>query len=159
MDKREIPMQSLMQLLQLQLEEGGRANLTVTGFSMHPLLRSRRDSVVLVPAGKQKKGDIILYRRESGQFVLHRIIRIEKDTYICSGDNQAMREPVTQEQILAVVDGFTRKGKVYDIGHPGYRVYTWAWVELFCLRKYYLFTRRLFARWIRKYIRRTKEWN
>lgn len=159
MDKREIPMQSLMQLLQVQLEKGGRANLTVTGFSMHPLLRSRRDSVALVPAGKQKKGDIILYRRESGQFVLHRIIKVEEDAYICSGDNQAIREPVMQEQVLAVVDGFTRKGKTYAIDHLGYRVYTWVWVELFCLRKYYLFTRRFFARWIRKYIRRTKEWN
>lgn len=156
MDKKEIPMQSLMQLLQVQLEEGGSANLTVTGFSMHPLLRSRRDSVVLVPAGRQKKGDIILYRRESGQFVLHRIVKVEQDTYICSGDNQAIREPVTKEQILAVVDGFTRKGKAYDISHPGYQIYVWVWVELFCLRKHYLFVRRLFARWIKKHIRRTQ---
>lgn len=156
MDKREIPMESLMQLLQVQLEEGGRANLTVTGCSMHPLLRNRRDSATLVPAGKQKKGDIILYRRESGQYVLHRIIKVEKDVYICSGDNQVMREPVKQEQILAVVGDFTRKGKVYAIDHPGYCLYTWVCVELFCLRKYYLFVRRHLARWIKKYIWRTQ---
>lgn len=146
MEKQVIPMESLIQLLQVQLQEGGRANLTVTGYSMHPMLRSHRDSVTLVPAGKQRKGDIILYRRESGQFVLHRIIDIEKSCYICSGDNQVMREPVTREQILAVVDGFTHKGKVYTLGNPGYRVYTWMWVELFCLRKYYLFIRRRFAK-------------
>lgn len=156
MDTQVIPMQSLMQLLQVQLQEGGRANLTVTGCSMHPLLRSHRDSVVLIPADKLKKGDIILYRRKSGQFVLHRIIQVEKQHYICSGDNQVMREPVTREQILAVVGEFTRKGKAYSVDHPGYRVYTWVWVELFCLRKYYLFVRRHFARWIRKYIRRTR---
>lgn len=157
MDKQVIPMESLMQLLQVQMEEGGRANLTVTGYSMHPLLRNRKDSVVLVPAvGRQKKGDIILYRRESGQFVLHRIIRVEEERYVCSGDNQVMREPVTQEQILAVVDGFTRKGKTYGMDHSGYRVYTWLWVELFCLRKYYLFIRRRLARLIGKHIRRTQ---
>ncbi|MBO5838017.1 MAG: S24/S26 family peptidase [Clostridia bacterium] len=154
MEKQVIPMQSLMQLLQVQLQEGGRANLTVTGYSMHPLLRNRRDSVVLVPPGKQKKGDIILYRRESGQFVLHRIIQQEQQHYICSGDNQVMREPVTREQILAVVDGFTRKGKSYSLDHPGYRVYTWMWVELFALRKYYLFIRRHLARFM-KHFRRT----
>lgn len=156
MDKQVIPMESLVQLLQVQLEEGGRASLAVTGYSMHPLLRNRRDSVALIPAGNQKKGDIILYRRENGQFVLHRIIAVEQQHYICSGDNQVMREPVTREQILAVVDGFTRKGKTYRTDHPGYRIYTWVWVELFCLRKYYLIIRRYLARWDRKHIRRTK---
>lgn len=151
MDNRIIPMESLVQLLQLQLDEGGRANLTVTGSSMHPLFRSRRDSVVLVPAtGKQKKGDIILYRRTSGQYVLHRIIDVAPTQYICSGDNQVMREPVSQEQILAVVDGFTRRNKTYTLNHPVYRLYTWTWVELFCLRKYYLFIRRHLARFYRR---------
>ena len=155
MERQVLPMESLMQLLQVQLQEGGRANLTVTGFSMHPLFRNRRDSVVLVPAGKQKKGDIILYRRENGQFVLHRIIGEEASNYICSGDNQVMREPVYQEQVLAVVDGFTRKGKAYSLDHLGYRIYTWVWVELFCLRKYYLFIRRRLGRMM-KHIRRTR---
>ncbi len=155
MDNRIIPMESLMQLLQLQLEEGGRANLTVTGSSMHPLFHSRRDSVVLVPAAcKQKKGDIILYRRASGQYVLHRIIDVEQTHYICSGDNQVMREPVNQEQILAVVDGFTRRKKTYTLKHPLYRLYTWVWVELFCLRKYYIFLRRHLARLFRRTLRK-----
>lgn len=145
-----------MELLQTQMEKGGFANLTVTGCSMHPLLRNRRDSVVLVPIiGQPRKGDIILYRRASGQYVLHRIVAIENSQYICSGDNQAMREPVTQMQMLAVVNGFTRRGKTYSINHPGYRVYTWMWVELFSLRKYYLFVRRRCARLFRNVFHKT----
>lgn len=150
MEKRVIPMESLMQLLQVQLQEGGQANLNVTGHSMHPTLRNRKDSVSLIPAtGQEKKGDIILYRRESGQFVLHRIIRVEEQNYICSGDNQVMREPVSREQVLAVVNSFTRRGKVYGIDHMGYRIYVWALVNLFCLRKCYLLMRRHLARWIK----------
>lgn len=136
-----------MELLQTQMEEGGFANLTITGCSMHPLLHSRRDSVTLVPiTGQLRKGDIALYRRASGKYVLHRIVAIEDSQYICCGDNQSLREPVSRMQMLAVVNGFTRRGKTYSINHPGYRIYTWIWVELFFLRKYYLFVRRCCAR-------------
>lgn len=145
-----------MELLQTQMDEGGFANLTVTGCSMHPLLRARRDSVVLVPiTQKPRKGDIILYRRANGQYVLHRIVAMENSRYICCGDNQTMKEPVTQSQILAVVSAFTRRGKTCSVNHPGYRVYVWMWVELFCLRKYYLFVRRRCARLFKAVFHRT----
>lgn len=147
MQIRAIPMDTLSELVMLQLENGGRAQLTVTGCSMLPMLHHRRDTVELIPVvGSQKPGDIILYRRENGQYVLHRIIALSPEGYICSGDNQAMREPVAQEQLLAVVDGFTRKGKRYPLEHRGYRLYTWVWVKLFFLRGCYIAVRRLLGR-------------
>lgn len=152
-----VPMESLAEVIVLQLGNGGRANLTVTGCSMLPMLRHRRDSVVLIPPdGHQKKGDIILYRRENGRYILHRIIAVSNDGYICSGDNQAMREPVTQEQIVGVVDGFTRKGKAYSMNAFGYRLYRAAWVELFFLRRCYLILRRRLGRLHRKYRKKQK---
>ncbi len=127
----------------MQMEKGGSADLTVTGWSMLPMLHNHRDHVTLIPpVGKLKKKDIILYRRENGQYVLHRIIDLEGDTYILSGDNQAMREPVQQSQIIGVVSGFTHKGKPLTMNNLGYRLYAWIWVELFCLRKGYLLVRR-----------------
>lgn len=143
MQIRTIPMEELSELVMLQLEKGGRAHLTVTGWSMMPLLYHRRDAVELIPvSGQQKAGDIIFYRRENGQYVLHRIIALTEDDYICCGDNQAERETVFHTQLLAVVDGFTRKGKRYTLRAPGYRLYTAVWVKLFPLRKFYIALRR-----------------
>ena len=62
-----IPMEELMPLLQLQMETGGSARLTVTGSSMMPMLRDRKDQVFLEPiTGPLKKGDLPLYRRTDG---------------------------------------------------------------------------------------------
>lgn len=142
-----VPMEALAEVIALQLKKGGRARLTVTGSSMMPMLYHRRDSVTLVPAtGQLKKGDVIFYRRENGQYVLHRIIALSPEGYVCSGDNQAMREPVTREQVLAVVDGFTRKGKSCKLDGFWYRMYKTAWVELFFLRPGYVAIRRRLGR-------------
>ena len=154
MQIRTIPMETLSELVLLKLEKGGKARLTVTGYSMQPMLYHRRDAVELIPVrDRQKTGDVVLYRRESGQFVLHRIIAQTPDGYICCGDNQYMREPVTHTQLLAAVEGFTRNGRQYTTAAPGYRLYTWVWVKLFFLRKYYIPIRRYMGR-IRSKLRR-----
>ena len=49
MDMLKIPMAELAELIKIQLEQGGRAELTVTGSSMHPLYHNRRDKVILIP--------------------------------------------------------------------------------------------------------------
>jgi hypothetical protein len=151
---KRIPMAELAELLLLQMENGGRARLTVTGGSMLPMLHPHRDAVELViPRNAPEKGDIILYRRENGAYVLHRIIRVCEDGYLCSGDNQVMREPVKPEQVLAVADGYIRKGKSCTMDKPGYRLYKGFWQLTFPLRGIYLAVRRPLGRLYRKWKR------
>ena len=84
MKKVAIPMEELMPLLQLQMEASGSAVLTVTGWSMLPMLHQGRDTVTLSPLPeKLKKYDLPLYQRENGQYVLHRIGKVG-DTYTCN---------------------------------------------------------------------------
>lgn len=155
---RPIPMEELFKVIRLQLENGGRARLTVTGRSMLPQLRAYRDSVELIPvSGRQKNGRIILYRRENGQFVLHRIVRQTEDGYICCGDNEAVRESVKHTQLLAVVDGLTRKGKRISMEHIGYRMYTALWVGLFPLRGLYIGIRRFCGKCYRSFREKEKK--
>ena len=136
-------MESLAEILLLQLEKGGRADLTVTGWSMLPMLQYGRDRVTLIPPPEElKKKDIILYRRENGQYVLHRIIGVKDGKYILSGDNQAVREIVDRSQVIGLVSEFTHRGKPCSMDSLSYRIYAWVWVELFFLRKPYLFIRR-----------------
>lgn len=142
-----IPMEELAQLLQLQLVEGGRATLNVTGSSMKPMLQGQRDTVFLVPPADPQRGDVILYRRDTGMYVLHRIVRrVDEKELICSGDNQWKPEKVSTEQIMAVVCCFRRNGKQYSIRHKGYRLYVWLWVGIFPLRRPIIAVRRLLGR-------------
>lgn len=137
-----IPMEQLSELLMVQLERGV-APLRVTGISMHPTFRNGKDTVFLQrPATALRRGDVILYRRENGQYVLHRIVRLKDGLLILSGDNQHEPEPVEQSQVIARVESFRRKGRVYAASHLGYRVWVWLWVALFPVRKPILTLRR-----------------
>lgn len=148
-----LPMEELAELIRLQLQEGGRAKLVVTGSSMLPMLRNGKDIVELIPvSGYQKKGAVILYRRENGRYILHRIVRADGGHYVCCGDNQYTPEAVEHAQLLAVVDGFTRKGRQIALTAPGYRLYTAAWVGLFPLRRAYIFVRRRLGALCRKWL-------
>ncbi|MBO5953037.1 MAG: S24/S26 family peptidase [Oscillospiraceae bacterium] len=139
-----IPMENLAQVLQLQLDRGGTATLTVTGSSMMPMLHSHTDTVFLVPVtASLKKKDLILYRRENGKYVLHRIVRQRsREAFICSGDNQWEPETVYAHQAIGLVNGFTRKGKRYSVEHLGYRIYVWFWVAIFPVRRPLIWMRR-----------------
>ena len=122
---------------------------------MLPMLRPKRDAVELIELRTAPgRGDIILYLRENGQYVLHRIIAVKETGYLCSGDNQHVREPVTRDQILAVVDGFIRKGKHRSIRDFGYRLYKTLWLWGFPLRGVYIALRRRLGKLRRKWKKR-----
>jgi phage repressor protein C with HTH and peptisase S24 domain len=146
-----MPMETLAELIQVQLDNGGKANLTVTGNSMRPMLTNRRDSVTLVRTDKYTVGQIPLFRRDDGAYVLHRIIEVTEDGYICCGDNQAIREPVREDQMVAVVAEFVKNGKHHTVEQPLYRFYSAVWMKLFPIRKLYYRGRRFLGRIRRKF--------
>ena len=137
MDKKEYgspelhiaPMEALALLIEESVKNGKSVNFMPKGISMLPMLVQGRDSVVLSPVtGRLKKYDIPLYRRESGAYVLHRIVKIRGDTYTCIGDNQYKTEPgVSHESVLAVVSEFTRNGKTKSVKSFSYRAYCRIW--------------------------------
>ena len=54
--------------------------LTVTGGSMLPLLAGGRDRVTLGPVPERlRRGEVLLYRRADGSYVLHRLTGFEQD--------------------------------------------------------------------------------
>ncbi len=99
------------------LNQGGQAWITVTGMSMYPFLTEGRDSVELSKTSfaEIKKGDIVLIRRLTGAYVLHRVLKIQrtKDCFYMIGDAQQWIEgPLAPEQLQAVVTSIKRKGRV-----------------------------------------------
>jgi signal peptidase I len=120
------------------LEENIDVALTTTGNSMYPLWKHKRDKVVLTSCDKfsLKKGDIPLYKRVSGQYVLHRIVKVNDDSYDMCGDAQVQIEyNLPKQNIIAVVKSFTRKGKDYSCNYVGFRIYSAVWLWLLPFRR------------------------
>lgn len=70
------------------VDQGNEVLLVVVGHSMEPFLVHERDQVLLSPITREvRKGDIKLYQREDGQYILHCICRIRADGYDLVGDN------------------------------------------------------------------------
>ena len=154
----KVPTDELIQVVMMQIETGGVANLTVTGFSMMPLLRHLLDTVILIPVPERlKSGDMALFQRDNGQYIMHRVIRVTKDGYLFCGDNQSELEPVRHDQVIAFVNGFIKKGKRYFLIERSYRFYTAACIYLFWLRKPYIAIRRRFGRIRARLARRRKK--
>lgn len=126
-------------LIREKLDQGGTFSLTVTGQSMYPFFLSGRDQVTLSPiCGKLKKNDMPFYRRTNGKFVLHRIVKVEKDgTYTCCGDHQWWLEKgLKHEQMIGVVTSFVRKGKRMTNKNVLYRIYSTVWTWILPCRRY-----------------------
>ena len=82
--------------------------------------------------GKElKRGDIVLFSREDGTYVLHRIYKIKDNKYIINGDSQTWREgPVEPSCIVAVAESVIRRGREISCGNPGYRAFADIWLFL-----------------------------
>ncbi|MCD8142363.1 MAG: S24/S26 family peptidase [Clostridiales bacterium] len=114
----------------------GRPVLALTsGDSMRPLLDTGRTQVLIVRAeGDLKENDLPLYRRPTGQFVMHRIIRVDKEFYYARGDNRCGLERVPKDWVLGVVTEITRNGKTFPVSNRWYRRYVAAWNLIYPLR-------------------------
>lgn len=122
------------------LARDGRLVYTNVGDSMEPLIRQGRDLLVIERRrGRLRKYDVPLYRRDSGQYVLHRVLRVREDDYVLCGDNRWSREyGVTDKQILGVLTAVIRDGKELAVTDRRYRLYVHLWCDLFPLRAFIL---------------------
>ncbi len=131
------------------MEAGSEVVLIVTGNSMRPFLASCRDQVVLKKCDVHtlQIGDVPLYRRPDGKFVLHRIVDIGASTYTMCGDAQTEKEyGVPNNCIIAIAVGFHRKGKYVACTDFWYKVYVHVWMMLrpvrpILLKSMYLYKR------------------
>lgn len=106
---QQIQLAELLPLMMEVFDRGMPFRLSPSGRSMLPTIREGVDSVLLsraIPADI-RAGDMVLYRRTGGAFVLHRVIRREKDgSFTMRGDNQYSDERgIAAEQLIAVVLG------------------------------------------------------
>lgn len=91
---------------------------TPSGKSMLPIIVQDEDKVVLTGFKVLKKLDIVLCKRENGEYVLHRIIKIKKNKNITlCGDNQLFKEKnIDISQVIGKVKNIIKKnGTIIDV--------------------------------------------
>ena len=145
---KTVNLATMYPLIREKLDAGGTFTLTITGTSMYPFILGGRDRVTLSPiTGKLKKNDLPLYIRDNGQFVLHRIVKVNKDgTYTCCGDHQWDKEHgLRQNQMVAIA-----KGKTITNRNVLYRLYRTVWTWVLPLRRYYFGLERRWQKWFCK---------
>ena len=118
------------------LERDGRLIYTNVGDSMLPLIREGRDLLVIErPQGRLRRYDVPLYRRDSGQYVLHRVLRVLPDGYVLCGDNRWRCERgIGDGHVVGVLRAVIRDGRELPVTDPRYRLYVHLWCDLFPLR-------------------------
>lgn len=125
-EQEQMDLIELLPLIREVTEKGGTFRLYPMGRSMLPTIQPGRDSVLLAALDKVHRGDAVLYRRKSGQFVLHRIIHIDPKTGLMTmrGDNQFYKEPgIAKEQLIAKVTAIYRGEKKLDCNSAKHKAY------------------------------------
>ena len=131
-----------------EIEKSGKIIYTNVGDSMMPFIRQGRDVLVISRAeGKLKRYDVPLYKRDSGQYVLHRILKVRENDYVICGDNRCSREyGITDRHIIGVLTGIIRDGREIPVTDLKYRIYVHLWCDFFPVRAFIIRIRQFLKR-------------
>lgn len=111
------------------LDSGGEFKFSPSGISMRPFLKEGSCAVVIVkPQGRLSRNDIALFKRDSGAYVLHRVMNVKDDSYDFCGDNQVRYEcGVTDDMIIGVVSRVFINNKEKNLSSFGHKLYLFVW--------------------------------
>ncbi len=108
---------------------------TTAGVSMWPMLRNRRDTIVVrPPQGRLRPLDVALYRRGEA-YVLHRVVNVEEGGYRIIGDNCIEYEQVAESQVIGVLCEFWRGDRRCNPRSRAWLAYARAWHAVFPARR------------------------
>lgn len=133
-----IPNDEFCATVRQMLEEGKDVDFTVTGNSMWPLLKSRRDRVVLTLCKPQdiRKGDVVLFEALPSKFLLHRVTKFKENAFETTGDFNTFRDGVfPKDCVIGKAVRIIRKGKCYGVNSFLMRFYSALWRSLYFARK------------------------
>ena len=131
-----------------EIRRNGKIIYTNVGDSMMPFIRQGRDVLIISKVnGKLKRYDVPLYKRDSGQYVLHRILKVRKNDYVICGDNRWNKEySITDKHIIGVLTGIIRDGREILVTDRKYRIYVHLWCDFFPVRAFIIRTRQFLKR-------------
>ena len=133
-------------------EKGVYVGPTV-GVSMLPMLKSRRDTVVIRPKTERlNRLDVALYRRGEA-YVLHRVLAREEGGYLIRGDNCYSDEHIPEDAVFGVLTEFFRKGKHIVCTDKKYLKYAEKRIKTYKTRRFFVILKGKIKGAIRKIVR------
>ena len=106
------------------ISEQGKLVYTNVGDSMYPFIKPRDLLVIEKIKSPLKKYDVPLYKRDTGQYVLHRIVKIKNGEYYICGDNRAhLERGIEDRHIIGLLTEIVRDGKTVSVYSSKYRFY------------------------------------
>ncbi len=134
-------MEELAPLILDFIGRGKQVIITGKGNSMLPLIRSGKDHIKLSSCSTEilLPGDVVMYRRTNGSYVIHRIVSVEPDgTFTMKGDSQTWTERgITRQQIVAEAVSVFRPEKEITKNNKLYKVYAKFWTKSHIIRAAY----------------------
>ena len=153
--KRILPPQILLEEYRRLLQEDDRIDalpLVISGGSMSPFLIGGRDTVYLGRVTRPIcRGDVLLYQRTNGRYVLHRVYDVTDSGLTMVGDAQTVLEyGIREDQIIAIMTRAVRKGRVLSPVNFLWEFFEKVWIRMIPLRRpicdVYAFVHRLLHR-------------
>ena len=134
---RRVDTNVYVSMLRDLVNEGKECRLLISGSSMAPFLVHERDSILFSkPDRELRRGDMVFYQRDTGQYVMHRILKVKPEGLYIIGDAQTEVEgPVRPEQVFALVTKVNRKGKWIGPGNFWWWFFSTVWLRLFPIRR------------------------
>lgn len=134
---RRVDTDAYVSMLRDLVNEGKECRLLISGSSMAPFLVHERDSILFSkPDRELRRGDMVFYQRDNGQYVMHRILHVKPEGLYIIGDAQTEVEgPVKPEQVFALVTKVNRKGKWIGPGNFWWWFFSTVWLRLFPIRR------------------------
>ena len=128
---KSVKIEDFIPVMKEQLDNGKKVSFVPHGNSMRPMLHDGTDLVILKkPTERLHLFDVALYyRKETEKYVVHRVVGFQKDgCYVMLGDNNFQKEyNISHDDVVGVVTAFYRKGRMYEVDHPIYRLYNNFW--------------------------------
>ena len=140
----------MMEEIRTLISKGHTVSLTVKGNSMNPFIVHLRDQMTLGPWKDEdiRKGCVALVKDIKGNYLIHRIIKRDEKTVTLIGDgNVGLYETAKTDDIIGIMYGITRKGKVWSTDSKVWKLYSWIWMFILPLRRWPLgLWRRIFLK-------------
>lgn len=137
MKRKVVDTKAYVSILEELTEEGKTVSLLISGNSMSPFLVHERDYIFFrKPDSTLKKGDMVFFRRDTGEYVMHRICKVKDNQYFIVGDAQNVVEgPVRRDQIFAKIIRVERKGRQIGPGNFWWEFFEHIWINLIPFRR------------------------
>lgn len=151
MKERVVDTREYVSVLREIAAEGKVVSMRIAGSSMSPFLCHNRDYIYFTkPDRALRRGDMVFYQRDTGQYVMHRILKKDGRGFYIVGDAQtAIEGPVREDQIFARVIKVQRKGKILQPGDFWWEFFEHVWIRMIPVRRVIVKLYSIGAKWKR----------